>query len=204
MTSSPIAPRREWFPRPHADARYLTAWRAARPTYMRGDERGDPAWRHDQHERLIGHDAGGALFTRAADRLMRYQFYPASLLEPVSDFGRAGRWAQPGDLIVQRIHALSLLGWPVLDVVTLTEISEVTDEPRRRGLAYVTTDAHLELGEWRVWVEWRGDNSVILQMDSLSKPGPRVAAWERPLARSLQRRAHRAGLALFTRAALER
>jgi uncharacterized protein (UPF0548 family) len=199
MTNSTLTPLLEWFPRLRQDRRYLRAWRAARPTYVRGDETTAPGWHHDQHERRLGSDADDRLFERAGDLLKRYQFYPPGLIEHVSDFGLERRRAQIGDLIVQRIHALSLLGVPILDAVTVTQVSAVTDEPDRRGLAYVTTEAHFELGEWRAWVERRADGDVILRMEAVSRPGPRLWALQRPFARALQRRAHQEGLANFAR-----
>lgn len=193
------APRLEWFPRLRQGERYLRAWRAARATYTRGDEATGSDWHHDQYAQPLGPDPDGRLFERASDSLLRYQFYPVSVMEHVSDFERERRWARAGDRVVQRIHVLSLLGAPLVDAVTMTQISAVTDEPDRKGLAYVTTEAHFELGEWRAWVERRADGAMIVRVEAISRPGPHLPAYQRPLARALQLRAHREGLAHFAR-----
>ncbi|MCS6909754.1 MAG: DUF1990 domain-containing protein [Anaerolineales bacterium] len=188
-------PRLDWFPRLSArdDAHLLDQWRAARPTYRRGDELNGMAWKHDRHTHIIFPQATHAQFERAAHLLWRYDFYPPELMEHVSDFSRAGRTLREGDLIVQRIHAVPGL----LDVLTAVRVSEVIDEPRRKGFAYVTTQAHFKIGEWWCWVERQLDGVLTVNIRSVSRPGPRLPGWQRGFARRLQQRAHREGLAHF-------
>ncbi len=199
MSETLIAPRLEWFPRPHPDARYLTRWRAAKLSYSPGDEQTQPGWHHDHYENVIAPGAGEALFARAADLLMRYQFYPAEVIEHVSDFELAGRWAQTGDRVIQRIHA-ARFGLVWVDVVTMTAITAALQEPRRAGFTYTTTEAHFERGEWQVELTWRENGEIVLNMRAVSKPGPRMPWFQHPYARWLQLQAHRRGIAAFTRA----
>ncbi len=190
-----LAPRLDWFPwlSPHDDARTLDQWRTARPTYRRGDELNGLAWKHDRHTYVVAASASRAQFERAANLLWRYDFYPPSLLEHVSDFCRAGRLLREGDAILQRIHVVPGL----VDAVTLTRVSEVIDEPRRKGFAYTTTQAHFEIGEWWCWVELKPDSALVINVRSISRAGPRLPGWQRGFARRLQLHAHRAGLAHF-------
>lgn len=193
---APLTPRLDWFPRlsTRDDARLLDQWRAARLTYQRGDELNGMTWTHDRQTHRILPQATRTQFERAARLLWRYDFYPPDLLEHVSDFSRAGRMLREGDLILQRIHAVPGL----VDAVTLVRVSEVMDEPRRKGFAYVTTQAHFEIGEWWAWVELRLDGALAVSLRSISRAGPRLPGWQRGFARQLQRRAHREGLAYFT------
>jgi hypothetical protein len=192
----PLVPRLEWFPWLSArdDARTLDQWRAAKPTYRRGDELNGLPWKHDRHSYIIAPNATRAQLERAAGLLWRYQFYPPELMEHASDFSRAGRALREDDLILQRIHALPGLA----DAVTLVLVSEVIDEPRRKGLAYVTTQAHFEIGEWWGWAELKPEGALTVNIRSVSRAGPRLPAWQRGFARQLQLRAHREGLASFT------
>ncbi|MDW8325570.1 MAG: DUF1990 family protein [Anaerolineales bacterium] len=197
MPMASPTPRLDWFPRSSArdDARFLEQWRMARPTYRRGDELNGMVWKHDRHTHLILPQATHEHFEHAARLLWCYDFYPPELIEQVSDFSRAGRMLREGDLIVQRIHVVPAL----LDALTAVRISEVIDEPRRKGLAYVTTQAHFEIGEWWCWVEQQRDGALTVNIRSISRPGPRLPGWQRGFARRLQQRAHREGLAYFAR-----
>src|SRR5262245_32136161 len=117
----------EWFGNAQDDTRYLDRWRSRPLSYQRGQAT-DAAWHRDRYETALGADQGGHLFAQAADLLLRYKFYPESLLVAVSDFGLQGRRLRVGDRLVQRIHALQLPGRPLLDVLVMNEISEVIDQ----------------------------------------------------------------------------
>jgi uncharacterized protein (UPF0548 family) len=150
-------------------------------------------WEHDRHEHPITAVADKALFDRAADRVMRYDFYPPAVMHHVSDASLEDRWLREGDLIVQRIHGLNGL----LDGVTATRVSEIIAEPRRAGFAYVTTEAHFEIGEWWCWVEWKPARELTVNILAFSRPGPRLPVWAHGNARRAQLRAHHAGPAHF-------
>ena len=51
-----------------------------------------------------------------------------------SDFQLEDRPVRSGDRVVQRIRLLLAWNRPVLEVLTMNEITEVIDEPRRKGL----------------------------------------------------------------------
>lgn len=200
-----MAPRLEWFPRPwtglRGAARFLDLWPGAPATYAPGDERAGSGWHQDREQHLITPTGTADLFRRAAERLWRYDFYPPSLIEHLGVFEREGRRAAVGDDIVQRIHVAGARGWRLLDAVTLVRVSGVIAEPRRAGLAYVTTAAHFEIGEWSAWVEWAEAGALTVHIASVSRPGPRIALWQRPFTRALQTDAHRRGLERFARRA---
>jgi uncharacterized protein (UPF0548 family) len=101
--------------------------------------------------------------------------------------------------VLQRIRVLYLTGLPVLDVLTMNEVSEVIDEPRRRGLSYVTTRRHGEVGEWSAVVEQADDGQVYLRVRSLAWPAPTMPLLTHPIMRALQLRAHQRGIQTFAR-----
>ena len=68
------------------DAKYLDLWRAAPLRYVPG-QKTDSTWFTDDYEESITHDPDGLYFERAGDLLMRYHFYPETLLRHTSDFG---------------------------------------------------------------------------------------------------------------------
>lgn len=185
-----------WFDDGCCDVKYLDIWNDAPLSYRFGQPV-DKSWHVDEYELLLGVDEDGRLFKKAADRLMRYQFYPQDVMSHTSDFGLWNRWVQVGDRIVQRIHLFSLFGKPVLDVVTMTEVTQVITEPRCYGFTYVTVDQHVEQGEWSAWLEWREDNDLILTVNAISRPRPEEPARNYSYMRNLQQTAHQRGLAHF-------
>lgn len=190
-----------WFDDGCCDVKYLDIWNNAPLSYRHGQPV-DSGWRVDAYELSLGKDENGRLFRKAADLLMRYQFYPHDVMSHVSDFGVWDRWAQVGDRIVQRIHLFSLFGLPILDVIAMNEVRHVITEPRRYGLTYVTVDTHVQQGEWSACIQWRDDNHLILTIKSISKPTPEEPARNYRFMRSLQKSAHQRGLQHFKQAVL--
>lgn len=190
-----------WFDDGCCDVKYLDIWNDAPLSYRFGQPV-DKSWHVDEYELLLGVDEDGRLFRKAADLLMRYQFYPHDVLNHVSDFGLWNRWVQEGDRIVQRIHLLQLFGKPVLDVIGMNEVCQVVTEPRRYGFTYVTVDTHVEQGEWAAHVAWREDGEVVLTVKSISRPAPEEPTRNHSFMRSLQKSAHQRGLDQFRQAVL--
>jgi hypothetical protein len=183
------------------DARYLDLWRNAPLTYTPGQPI-DATWHIDHHEDVIAPDCTPELFERAGDLLLRYQFYPPSLMHHVSDFSRENRHMRPGDRIVQRIHGFPVFGFPLVDGITMNEVIKVIDEPRRKGFTYVTTAAHVELGEWSAQVEWRDDGALVLTIDATARLAYHMPRIMIPHARKRQLRAHDLGMEAFKNAVL--
>src|SRR5262245_39515696 len=128
------------------DVRYIDLWRDVPLTYHPG-QAVDDTFHSDHHETVIMPEATPRSFGNAADLLLKYHFYPPQLMQHVSDFSRENRTMRPGDRIIQRINGLALLGLPfsLADGITMNEIAALTDEPRRKGFTYVTTEAHAEM-----------------------------------------------------------
>jgi uncharacterized protein (UPF0548 family) len=183
------------------DVKYLDVWNKAPLSYRRGQPI-DESWDVDTYKLSLGWDKDGRLFRKAADLLMRYQFYPHDVMSHVSDFGLWNRWAQIGDRIVQRIHLFSLFGKPILDVIAMNEVRQVLMEPRRYGFTYVTVQTHVQQGEWTGCIEWHEDDELSLTINSISKPTPEEPVRNYRFMRSLQKSAHQRGLAHFKQAFL--
>ncbi|MDX2136824.1 MAG: DUF1990 domain-containing protein [Chloroflexota bacterium] len=183
-----------WFSNGHDDARYLERWRDVPLAYQRGQD--VTGWTRHEYRIPLG-NAGEERFQRAADALLRYQFYPRDVMRHTSDFGIAGRRMKMGDRIVQRIPVITLLGTAGADVMTMNEIVEVVDEPRCAGFTYITTQAHSEEGEWSVRVDWADDDALWLMMHAVSRPAPREPRLIHPLMRYMQKRSHRRGIEHF-------
>jgi hypothetical protein len=181
------------------DEKYLEQWRDAPLTYECG-QKVDESWHIDHDEYVFG---GGEktyeeLFKGAADLILRYEFYPPSLMTHVSDFSRENRRMRVGDYIVQRIRT----GVPLIEVLTLNEVVEVIDRPSRAGFTYVATAAHSEMGEFSVLVERRSDH-LHLTLKTISRTRPEFPFFLRGYARRLQKSAHKQGLLCFTQRVLE-
>ncbi len=187
-----------WFSTPCCDVKYLDEWHHIPVNYF-PKKTDTTEWHHDFHEVVIGHDEDGRLFQHAADQLMRYHFYPLDLVEHVSTFSLDERWAEVGDRIVQRIHLLGKgkNGRSLLDVISMTEISETVTESNRCGFTYITVATHVEQGEWGVYIERRPNNDLVLTLRATSRPIPQEPQRNYPFMRALQKRAHQLGIRQF-------
>ncbi len=191
------APKFDLFPSTQQDDTiYLDRWRGAALSYRVGQAL-DASWHHDDHELVVAERITAATFERAADLLLRYQFYPPQIMTHVSDFSREGRQMREGDRIVQRIHGPALFGRFLLDGITMNIVTAVTNEPRRAGFTYCTTEAHAEQGEWTAQVEWRSDDSLMLTIHSISRLAMKSPFIRESKARTIQLRAHHLGMDYF-------
>ncbi len=151
----------------------------------------------DHHEVAIARQADAEMFQRAADLLMRYQFYPSDVMSHVSHFSLQDRWAQPGDRIAQRIHVWWRNGRSLLDMIGMSEIYDVVADERRAGLTYVSTAPHAEQGEWSVRVTWADNDDIVLAIRAISRPNPQEPKRNHRFMRALQKRAYKRGISHF-------
>lgn len=181
-----------WFSREQdKDAEYLRLWRDAPVTYVPDQQPLDYHWSADRYEVILGQDASGNMFRRAAALVLNNRFYPSSVMDVVGDYSLEGRTVRPGDRVLQRVRVMWLNGWNILDVLTMNEVTEVIEEPRRVGFTYHTTAAHSELGEWSPSVEWRENGEVVLLIEVVSRTRPGASALIRRFVRRMQLRAHK-------------
>jgi uncharacterized protein (UPF0548 family) len=186
-----------WFGRGRQnDAKLLQIWRSA-PLTFSPEQDIDENWCVDRYEVILGNDPTGALFQRAARLTLSNRFYPAEVMAAVSDYSLAQRAVQPGDRVLQRIRIIQYRGMPVLEVLTMNEITQVIEEPRRAGFTYTTTTAHAEIGEWSPTVEWRENGEVALVISVVSRSRPGASAFSRRFSRRMQLRAHKVSIQNF-------
>lgn len=185
-----------WFGSKQDDARYLDLWRAAPLTYN-PDQPIDSEWHVDRYEIILGKDSSGEIFQRAAQLTLSNRFYPPQVMVNTSDFQREDRLVRCGDRVLQRIRLLLAWDRPVLEVLTMNEITEVVNEPRRKGFTYTTTSVHSELGDWSPTVEWRENNEVALVITVVSRAKPGASRLSRRITRWMQLRAHRLSILNF-------
>ncbi len=186
-----------WFDDGCCDVKYLDLWRNTPLSFTSGQTNGF-GWHTDRHDVFLLNDPNGRIFQKAANLLLRYQFYPDTMLSHYGDFDLGnGRPMQVGDRIVQRIHLARLFGRPLLDVIGLTEVTQVIVEPRRRGFAYATAVPHVEQGQWSVQVLWNDNGDLTLTLNAISRPAPQEPTRNHSIMRFLQKKAHQAGIAHF-------
>jgi uncharacterized protein (UPF0548 family) len=185
-----------WFDDGCCDVKYLDEWHGVPLSYYPGQAT-TPEWQIDHTETVIAHDSSGRLFPRAADRLMRYYFYPPHILTHVSTFSLADRWLEVGDRIVQRIYLLGIFGRPILSVVSMTEVTRTLVEPHRCGFTYATVATHVEQGEWSAIVTWQPNGDIVLTLDAISRPNPQEPSRNHAFIRAWQKAAHQQGMSYF-------
>jgi hypothetical protein len=183
------------------DVRYLDEWNTVPLNYKLGQAT-DASWHVDRYQEFIARDENGELFHRAADLLMRYRFYPPIVMSHVADFDLEDRWLRVGDRIIQRIHLFHLFGRSVLDVVGMTEVRSITDEPHRYGFTYVTAATHVEQGQWSARVEWHQSGDVVLTVHAISRPSPQEPSRNHAFIRDFQKKSHQLGLNHFKQSVL--
>lgn len=193
----PVGGAAAWFGMGQArDSQLLVTWRDAPRTYFPGQE-DDPTWNADRYEVILGQDVSGTLFEKAARLALQNQFYPADVLTAVSDFDQAGRTMRAGDRVLQRIRVVQVGQQPILEVLTMNEITEVIEDARRVSFTYATTAAHAEVGEWSPSVVWRENGEVALILEIVSRFRPGTSYFSRRFSRRMQLRAHRRSLDTF-------
>lgn len=170
------------------DTDLLAQWRNAPLTFRAGDPL--PNAHRDDYDVVVREYASADHFARAADLLLRYRFYPPDVMLHTSDFDQQRRRMRIGDRIVQRIRLL-----PGLDMLTMNEVTRVTDEPRCTGFTYCTTAKHDEVGQWSAEVALDDAGALHLHIHSTGKAN--LPFFLRPFARFIQLRAHRRGIATF-------
>lgn len=159
----------DWFNDGCRDIRYLERWHN-NPLNFDLSQTIYSNWHLDHDERVIGQDPTGRLFQIAADKLMRYHFYPSDVISSTSEFGLNNRWVTVGDRIVQRIHLVRLFTRPILDMIIITEITAVLDEPRCIGYTFTTVENHVTRGSRSVMVEWSLNDQIIFSISAISQP----------------------------------
>lgn len=192
----PTLKRLRFFGRNKNLAIYLTKWRTSPLTYTPSQAK-EAGWKHDTYEELVCDDRTGHLFQRAGELLRTYQFYPHTIMSHASDFSAENRSAQVGDRICQRIKLFHPFGLPILDVLTMNEVTHITDEPTCQGMGYTSTAKHDEVGFWSARIEWRTNKQLVLVIESVSRPAKHMPAFLHPLTRTIQLRAHRQGIQTF-------
>ncbi|MCP4427259.1 MAG: DUF1990 family protein [Chloroflexi bacterium] len=177
--------------------KYLDVWNEQPLSYTPGQANG-PGWHTDHYETILAYNCAAHTFQKAADLLLRYQFYPKIILSHLGDFDlENSRQMRVGDRIVQRIHVLQLFGRAILDVIGLNEVSQIISEPRRKGFTYVTVAPHVEQGEWAAQIHWRDNNDLVLTVDAVSRPAPQEPGRNHSFMRRFQKKAHQAGITHF-------
>ena len=185
-----------WFNDGCCDVLYLDLW-DKEPLNFNPQESVDESWHRDHYERIIGQDSSGQLFQIASNLLLNYQFYPTDIISPTSDFSLNDRQAKMGDRIIQRIHLFKLFGFPILDAITMTEITKIVDSPRQATLTYTTVATHVEQGEWSASIEWLNDDQVMLSTSAVSRPVRTEPKRNYGYMRAFQQNAHRHGIEHF-------
>lgn len=183
-----------------SDADKLKAWYNA-PLSFRVDQAADDSFQADSKEGVLGPDPDGMLFQMAAHLLLTYQYYPPEVMNTLADFDLEQRTMQPGDRILLRIHVLRLGSLNIVDALALNRVVEVREQPREVEIAYATTTRHSEVGIWRANLSRGADDLVRIRVSAESKPAAYVPFPVKWVARSLQKRAWRLGMAHFIRQA---
>lgn len=184
-----------WFKQDVELYKMLELWRDEQSNYDPQEPK-NSSWFVDEFSVPLGTASDDRVFERAAIRLLRYKFYPTSVLHAAATFIRERRAPRPGEHIVQRVKVIPGL----VDAVTMNIVTDVCDEPNRCGFRIVTSNQQYEKGEWSAYITRTESGDVSLDVKVVSKPATPLPFISSSFARALQRRAHRLALTSFSEA----
>jgi len=128
--------------------------------------------------------AGPEAFEKARRALRNWRMFSLAWVKLCWPFKKI----QPGVLVGVLAHHFGF--WSL----NAARIVYVIDEPRRFGFAYGTVGDHVERGEERFLVEWRGDDTVWYEITAFSRPAHWTVWLGYPLSRGIQARFRRDSL----------
>lgn len=137
----------------------------------------------------VGPDEPGR-FDALADALLRYRFYPPSVMIHRTTF--PDRPARVGDRIGMTLLVPLFPGMPPLGMPATTEVHVVERAADRATFGYLTTTAHYGKGAWCATLT-RAEGRIRLMVESRMTPTHPIAVLGLPVYRFYQKRAHAAG-----------
>ena len=181
-----------------ADAAWLQRW-AGRASSGAGPA---PAGvYHDSHRRIVaveppGPPLPGGPFEAVATRIMRYDVFPPAMGERVV----AREPLQLGDAVGLYYR----FPGSFLRMFFASRVTEIVEEPFRRGFAYQTLAGHPEQGEELFYVEKdERSGAVVFGLRAWSRPSRALVRLFAPLARMLQWQAGKSALDYTEKAIME-
>ena len=134
-----------------------------------------PGFEHDRLEAIVGHGEDDFAAARDGLTILATHVVPGVRVLPVR-----AKVALGATLVVT-------LGSPLLAIAAPCRISEVIDEPRRAGFAYVTLEGHPEVGEESFIVEHDVLGDVRFTVEARSRPGSAIVRATRQISHLVQR-----------------
>ena len=113
------------------------------------------------------------------DALMRYHVFPSNIMRFITQWEYENRSMKIGDVIVQQIHFPPMVNAP-LKMIMAVRISEIIDDPNRKGFSYETLEGHVEKGISTFTLE-QTTTGIHFQISTFSTPGNRLLRWFAPV-----------------------
>ena len=113
------------------------------------------------------------------DALMCYHVFPSNIMRFITQWEHENRSMRIGDVIVQQIHFPPMVNAP-LKMIMAVRISEIIDEPKRKGFSYETLEGHVEKGISTFTLE-QTTTGIHFQISTFSTPGNRLLRWLAPI-----------------------
>lgn len=133
--------------------------------------------------------AGEETYTRAVNALKQWRQFELGWVR----IAPPETAVEEGAVVVVEARAFGL--WSLNAARVVYVIDEAGSAKARFGFAYGTLPDHVEQGEERFLIEWRGDGSVWYDIYAFSRPRHPLAQITAPLVRKLQREFARDSLA---------
>jgi hypothetical protein len=98
-----------------------------------------------------------------------YKIFPPDIMTSLAQWNYEKRKMQTGDTIVQQVY-IPPFGTFSQKIIFGVRITEIIDEPGRKGFSYQTLAGHVERGE-SVFTLEEHNNGVIFKIRTFSEPG---------------------------------
>ena len=125
--------------------------------------------RDDLREKITTVEVDSEFLKINLDFFFNYEIFPDYIIDSLCQWNKEGRKMKVGDTIVQQAFLPPVKGLSQ-KVIFAVRISEIIDQPERKGFSYETLDGHVEKGISIFTIEKKMEKSIF-KIHTFSKPG---------------------------------
>ena len=125
--------------------------------------------RDDLREKITTVEVDSQFSKINLDFFFNYEIFPDYIIDSLCQWNKEGRKMKVGDTIVQQAFLPPIKGLSQ-KIIFAVRISEIIDQPERKGFSYETVDGHVEKGISIFTIEKNMEKSIF-KIHTFSKPG---------------------------------
>ena len=125
--------------------------------------------RDDLREKITTVEVDSEFSKINLDFFFNYEIFPDYIIDSLCQWNKEGRKMKVGDTIVQQAFLPPIKGLSQ-KIIFAVRISEIINQPERKGFSYETVDGHVEKGISIFTIEKNMEKSIF-KIHTFSKPG---------------------------------